>query len=251
MVDNPNNLPEEEPQPAAAGGKFDAGRDIQAGRDIAGRDIAGRDIAGGDIVTVGFSQQAVTRLVLIVGMLVFVTAACFFSGGIALGAGVFAALNRPVETSPEAALSMQSKLQQIQSLPSNQPFSVVFSEPEMNSYFHYVLGPQIGVSDGKLRFLPDEQLAISGQVEDLGGRQAAAVLDVQEETGQTLSLSAAAVKVVGSQNSRFGWVAVPTPLLAPLQERINQNLTGNYEITAVESVQNPNQNEWMVQGVTR
>jgi hypothetical protein len=251
MVDHPNDSPEAEPQPAPAGGSFDAGRDIQAGRDIAGRDIAGRDIAGGDIVTIGFSQKAVTRLVLIVGVLVFVTAACFFSGGIALGAGVFAALNRPVETSPQAALSMQSKLQQIQSLPANQPFSVVFSEPELNSYFHFVLGPQVGVADGKLRLLSDDQLAVSGQVEDLGGRQAAGVFDVQKGSSQPLQLSAAGVKVTGPKNSRFGWVAIPTPLLSPLQERINQALAGNYEITTVQSVQNPNQYEWVVQGVTR
>jgi len=36
---------------ASGGGIFHAGRDIQAGRDLAGGDIAGRDIAGRDIIT--------------------------------------------------------------------------------------------------------------------------------------------------------------------------------------------------------
>jgi hypothetical protein len=38
------------------GSIFQAGRDIQAGRDLAGRDIAGRDIAGRDILSQDSSQ---------------------------------------------------------------------------------------------------------------------------------------------------------------------------------------------------
>src|SRR5436190_24380308 len=84
------------------------------GGDAAGRDInkelnAGRDIVGRDVVTtnattiVGFSPKAVMQLVVSVGLLVFVTAACFFSGGLVVGGAALVALERPVNSNSEAA----------------------------------------------------------------------------------------------------------------------------------------------------
>jgi hypothetical protein len=37
-------------------------------------------------------------------------------------------------------------------------------------------------------------------------------------------------------SSSFGWVAVPTPLLSSVEDRINQRLVGNFQITAVSEL---------------
>jgi len=70
------------------------------GIDVEGDASVGGDVAGRDVVksttVVGYSEKAVLRLVIVVGAMVFVTAACFFTGGIVLGSQVFAALERPV-----------------------------------------------------------------------------------------------------------------------------------------------------------
>src|SRR5574341_666246 len=88
--------------------------DVSGGEIKAGRDV---EIAGRDIVTVerGFSAAQVQRLLITVAVIVFVTAACFFSGGLILGGAALAALNRPLSggLSQEAAHSMQTKLEQL------------------------------------------------------------------------------------------------------------------------------------------
>ncbi|MEP7199646.1 MAG: hypothetical protein ABI874_07510, partial [Chloroflexota bacterium] len=59
----------------------------QQANDVRGKQI-GVEIDGSvGTVTTGFSAQAVQRLVITVGVLVFVTAVCFLSGGIVIGIG--------------------------------------------------------------------------------------------------------------------------------------------------------------------
>jgi hypothetical protein len=252
----PSDVP---PSIPPSSGEVSAGRDVQAGGDIAGRDIAGRDIAGRDIVNettqVGFSPQAVTRLLIVVGLLVFLTAACFFSGGLAVGVGVFVAINRPVNSNLEAAQSMNAKLNSISALPPNQKFQVGLSETEISSYFRFLVAPQMGIEDGKVRVLNDHSLAVGGRSKDLGNLPFVATFDIQKNNVQEpLKLTSAAVQVIQTgdkkNTSPFGWVAVPTPVLAPFADQINQYLGGNFSITGVQEAPNRPQPALILDGVT-
>lgn len=198
----------------------------------------GRDVAGRDIVTVhqGLSPEASRRLLLTtvglglaIGMCLLLTATCFFSGGLILGGAVFAALNRPVESSPEAAQSMQQKLDAVNRLGSGSPFSVTFTEEEVNSYVNLVLGPQIGLSDGQVRFLKPGWLVLGGRWSGLWGRPVAAVLRFSQGD-MPLQLESAAIRVFQIQGSDFGWVAIPTPLLRSLVAQVNAMLMENVRV---------------------
>jgi hypothetical protein len=255
MTDRPDSQPSStEPSSEISGGISSQG-DIHAGRDIAGRDIAGRDIAGRDIrheetTNIGFSQQAVLRLMIAVGVMVFITAACFFSGGIAIGAGAFLALNRPVNSNLPAAQDLQLKLDAISALPPDQPFRVTFTEEEMSSYFRFFIGPQNGIQDGRVRLLNDNELVIAGNVDSLGGRPAAAVFSVQKNSDQLLHLESAAIRAIGAGNGVFGYVVVPTPLLQPVADRVNAALAGNYQVTKITEDYNEGQPAWSIEGIT-
>ncbi len=255
MADQPNPQPPPMEPPRDASGNVSSQGDIQAGRDIAGRDIAGGDIAGRDVLhrettNIGFSQQTVLRLVIAVGVMVFITGACFFSGGVAIGAGAFLALNRPVNSNLPAAQNTQNKLDAIRALPPNQPFQVTFTEEELSSYFRFFVGPQNGIQDGKLRLLPDDKLVISGDVDSLGGRSAAAVFSVQKNSEQPLHLELAAIRVLDAGKGVFGYVLVPTSLLQPVSDQINAALAGNYRITNIREVGSESQPAWSIEGIT-
>lgn len=256
MADQPDTQPPPTEPPRDASGNVSSQGDIQAGRDIAGRDIAGRDIAGRDILheetttNIGFSQQAVLRLVIAVGVMVFITGACFFSGGVAIGAGAFFALNRPVNSNLPAAQDLQRKLDALRALPPNQPFQVTFTEEELSSYFRLIVGPQNGIRDGKLRLLPEDKLVIAGNVDSLGGRSAAAVFSVQKNSDKLLHLDSAAIRLVNIGRGQFGYVLVPTALLQPVADQVNAALAGNYRVTNIREVTSENQPAWSIEGIT-
>ena len=123
QVPTPPAGPEAE-RPAAGGVQVE-GRQVSVGGDVAGRDIV-------RTTYVGFSPQAVQRLLITVGVLVFLTAACFFSGGILVGGVAIAALDRQVGSSTQAADRMQAKLEQVRQLPSGQAFRLTFTEDEIS-----------------------------------------------------------------------------------------------------------------------
>ncbi len=224
---------------------FDAQRDIVAGRDIAGRDIVTQ-------TTYGVSQQTLVKLVIAVGTMVFITAACFFSGGVAVGIGALAALNRQVGLSPEAARSMGGKLNELQTSAPNQAFDLTFSEEEIDSYFRLVIGPEVGVTEGKVRLLEPGRLIISGRAQALSNLPLAAIFEMQDHPGEPLHLLGAAVQILQFQSASFGWVAVPTALLQPLTDQVNESLGTNYRVTDVREVLGlpEAQPAWLIGGVT-
>ena len=235
------------PVPIRVGGSV--GGDV-AGRDVHKTTTAGRDVVGGDVVTttttthVGFSIGAVQRLVVTVGMLVFVTALCFFSSGFVLGGVALAALGRPVGSNPEAAVSFQGKLSALQNLPPGERYAFSFTEEEISSYFRLVMAPTLGglnVTDGKVRLLDDGHLVIGGRAEGLGGINFAATFAVQDEVGKPLDLTAAAVQVLPTRNTPFGWVLVPPAALGGLEQSLN-DLFGNVQI--VQATSNPDGQGW-------
>jgi hypothetical protein len=241
--------PDETDSPGRAGG-VDAGRDLTAGGDVVGRDkiTAGGDVAGRDVVkpvtVVGYSPQAVQRLVITVAAIVFVTAACFFSGGIFIGSQVFTALDRPVPQSQVALRSMQSKIEAASNTPKGETLPLTFSEEELTSYVGWA-GPQIGLNDAKARLLDTGQVAVGGRLQALGNLPIAATFSVQPNTDKPFQLESVAAKVLPVEGT-FGWVAVPNVATASLADQAAQLLGGGYTITGVQAA--PGELNVVVQG---
>jgi hypothetical protein len=242
--ETPNQGREDAPRPSGSGGVgFESQRDVNVGGDIAGRDVVS------STTNVGFGPREVQRLIVTVGAIVFITAGCFFSGGLAVGGVAFAALNTQVNSDdPAAAVSFQAKLQQLRALPPGQSFVFPFTEKEISAYFRQALAPQMGVTNGKIRLIGDRQLVVGGQGGVLGNLPFAATFELQNTPGAPLRLRAAAVQILRLENSSFGWVFVPTALLQPLEDNLN-SLFSNVQITqVVQTAVAPNP-AWTVGGV--
>jgi hypothetical protein len=228
------------------------------GGDVAGRDLhksatAGRDIVGRDVVTttatsstttnVGFGIDAVLRLVVAVGMLVFVTALCFFSSGAVVGGAAIVALRRPVNSNnADAAARFAEKLPALRNLPPGTPARFSFTEEEISSYFRQVTAPSIGVRDGRVRLLDSGQIVVGGRADQLRGAEFAATFDWQATPGEPFKLRYALLHALPLGSGRFGWVFVPAPLVGGIETSIN-SLFGNIRVTEV--VANPD-GSWTV-----
>ena len=201
------------------------------------RDYVGRDVVNTTNTTnVGFSAAAVQRLLITVGIMVFLTAACFFSGGLILGGATFAALDREVDSDDAlAAVQFAELLQTISSLPPGVSVTLNFTEQQLSAYFRQYVAPTLplDITEAKLRLLDDGDLVVGGRAGTLGGAQFAATFEWQDEPGAPLRLDAAAVEVLPLDNNAFGWVAVPTFLLEPLTGGIN-DLFGGIRVTELE-----------------
>lgn len=235
MADTP--LPEKPSSPPPQNG-IDIQGDARAGRDIVGGDvnIGGDSISGGTVsVQRGFSAAEVQRLVLIVGGIVFGTALVFFIVGAVAAASLVSVLNRPLigGSRPEAAAQMQHKIDALNSLQSGQAFRVGFAEDEVSSYFRFVLGPAIGISDGKARFTDvPGQIVIGGNADNFGGLPMMAV--IQTTTSKVpFELTSAWLKIIPTpQGMAFGWIPV-TPLAQNLNHQINSLLFGKVQFTSI------------------
>lgn len=224
------------PEGGRRGGVDIRGGEVRAGRDVIGGDVnvAGDSISG-QTVTVqrGFSASDVQRIALAVGGLVFLTAACFFIFGAISAAALVGVVNRPLlgGSSPQDAASMQNKIAQIQALQPGEQFRVRFTEDEVSSYFRFVLGPQLGVSDGRARFMAEPgQIAVSGNLDSAGGRPFLGQL--QLTTDRTpFKVEGAWLKVLGTpEGSAFGWVPV-TPLAQGFADQLNGRVFGRVQFT--------------------
>lgn len=206
------------------------------GVEIDGGEVhAGRDIVGGDVINVqrtGFSAREVQRLLLLVGGLVFVTAAVFFVLGATVSVTVLATLNRPLqgESSNENAASMQFKLDQLNALSPGDGFRASFTEEEVSSYFRFVIGRSLGITEGKVRFMDEPgQMAIGGKLSRFGGLEFAAQLNLTRG-GPPMVITAAWVKLLPTQNTTFGWVPV-TPFAKDLETQLNAFLFNRVRFT--------------------
>ena len=99
----------------------------------------------------------------------FATAFCFFSGGIVVGFAALQAFDRPLPSTEAAAQDFQANLEQVQALPPGQAFQWSYTETDLSSYMHFILGPQIGF-DARARFLSTDEVAFQGNWSGLGGR---------------------------------------------------------------------------------
>ncbi len=224
------------------------GVNVHDARVDAGRDIAGRDII--EVRAEGFSASAVQKLLLTVGALVFFAALCsaviFFSGGLLIGFAVFTAFNRDVPQSGAAAFDMQSKLSDLDSLPSGSPFNITFSEPELNSYVAR-LAPANGLQHAETRMLDQPgQLAIMGDYLPLGVPVAATF---RLSTGdKPVQLQAATAKLLPIGNSPFGWVAVPNEVVEQAVRPITASLFQNVRFTSISNARGV-ERAWTVIGL--
>src|SRR5512135_2938831 len=131
-------------QNVSGGVTVQPGGDTQIGGDVVGRDKVTQTTT--TVTNVGMAPEAVRRLVLSVGLLVFVTALCFFSGGIAVGAVALQALGHPVDSSVANAVSFKAKMDDVNSKEPGEPVVWGFTESELSAYFRHELGPHIGIA---------------------------------------------------------------------------------------------------------
>ncbi len=224
---------------------IEAGGDLNAGTFVGGNMTT--SATTNTNTTIGFNAAQVQRLLITVGMLVFVTAGCFFTGGLAVGGAAFVALNRPVfSDNQEAALRFQSFLEDLRALPPGQRFSFGFTEEEISSYFRLILGPQQGIGNGKVRLMDVGTLVVAGQASDLGNIPFAATFEVTDEIGAPLQLKAVALQILRFGDSSFGWVAVPTGLLQNVENDINSS----FGLVELQEVIQQSADAWVVTGVS-
>ncbi len=259
------------PGPIVTGGSGDGSATLEAGGDVSiGGDVVGRDVVTTTTTTttgigtqtigsirVGWSEAAVMRLALIVGALVFVTAACFFSGGLAVGGLVFSAFrDRPLAPSPQQAEAFQGRLDELEGTQSGQGFLLTLDEAELNAYVYYTLGEQIGFlpETGGARLINDNGanlIAIRGDYAPLGGRSVIATFALTETPGAPLQLMGASVRAFGGRDGGLGWVLVPNDWLRTIEIQAN-NLLGNVALERVVIPPDaPDGAQWEVTGEAR
>jgi hypothetical protein len=212
------------------------------GRDQITSTTIGDDLIQGNVThvtNVGLSPQAVQRLLVTVGLVVFVTAACFFAGGIFVGAKVFTALNRPVNSTQAAADSFAQKMAAIAQLESGDTYQLRLTEDEFSSYLRFTLGPQIGLSEARVRALGSGQFVVYGRYADLGGLPVMLVGGPQTGSDQLFNLTQAAVQIVPVDStqsetvSAIGWTPVPNALMQPLVDKALAPVRQRYTLTIV------------------
>ncbi|MBL8058147.1 MAG: hypothetical protein JNK29_15685 [Anaerolineales bacterium] len=233
-----SSQPHPEPPPRSESGpRLESGGDLSVGGDVAGRDVVKHQTTVNQTVT-GFSEKTVVRLMVVVGVLVFVTAACFFSGGLVVGAAALTALDKQVGSSPEEAVLFQQKLQFLSAAAPGQSLNFSFTEDEISSYVKFILGPELGFlpETGKVRLVNDQQVIVAGRLADLGGLEVAATFELSNQPGQPLALQSAAAHVLPVSGSTFGWTAIPTGLLQPAADQLNARL-GNVQLVNAFAVQ--------------
>jgi hypothetical protein len=227
----PSELPEPSVTQNVSGGvTVQPGGDANVGGDVVGRD---KIQATTTVTNVGMTPEAVRRLVLSVGVLVFGTAFCFFSGGLVVGFAALQAFARPLPSTMAAAQVFQAGLNQVRALPPSQAFQWTYTENELSSYMRFILGPQIGF-DARARFLSSDEVAFQGTWSGMLGLPVTVVTRMETNSPQLYHTVSAAVQILPLPNSNFGWVALPASAVQPLVDAINQNIGQGYVAKAID-----------------
>lgn len=220
---------------------------VNIGGDVVGRDkiiSVGDDLIQGDVTNVtqiGMSPEAVRRLVITVGALVAVTAACFFAGGILVGGAAIAALNRPVDSRPESAAEFQQGLDEIAARPSGQQFQISFTEEQLSSYIRFELGPQLGLKNGRARILPGGRIVFYGSWPGAAGLPIMVTCSIQPNSDALFKVESAAVQLVplsliDQENvSNIGWTPAPAFIVQPLVDQLNAHFSQYFIVTETPS----------------
>ena len=211
-------------QNVSGGVTVQPGGDAKVGGDVVGRDKVVQTTT--TVTNVGMTPEAVRRLVITVGVMVFVTALCFCSGGIVVGAIALQSLGRPVDSSPENAASFQAKLDQVNAAEPGQLLVWGFTEGELSAYFRHDLGPRIGIAPltGRARFLPEGQVEFYGRWAGLFNLPVLVVTNLETDTAILYHTQSAAVRLFGNETDPFGLIAVPHFMVRPLVDAINADI---------------------------
>jgi hypothetical protein len=176
----------------------------------------------------------VRRLVITVGVLVFVTALCFFATGAVAGAAALSAFQRELPSNPAAAEDFQRGLQTVQAAPAGVAFQWAFEENDLSSYMRFILGPQMGLGDtGKARFMPSQQIAFKGNWPQIAGLPVMAVTTIQTGMQPVYRLDSSFVKLL-PLGENLGWVPVPNSMLQPFVDQINADIGVGYVARSVQ-----------------
>ncbi len=230
---------------------------VTSGGDVTvGGDVAGRDVVKSTTTNVGFSAKDVQRLVITVGVIVFVTAGVFFSGGIALGAAIVS-FNKDVGSSRPAGAAMAARIAALPKTPGSN-FELDFTEDEISSYVKFEIGEDLGFAPetGKVRLYTEgdtPKLAVYGQLAEYNNLPVVAEFVLQKVPGQPFKLNGAAAQFLQVDGSPFGWVAVPTNISQVQEVAVQLNkLLGNVTFNEIRDVTtNPQNFEWSVSGHVR
>lgn len=219
-------------QNVSGGVTVQPGGDANVGGDVVGRDKVTQTTT--TVTNVGMTPEAVRRLVIAVGVMVFVTAFCFFSGGVVAGAVALQALKRDVDSSLANADRFQGKLAQVNDAESGQVVVWGFTEEELSAYFRHYLGPRIGIVDekGRVRILPNETVEFYGRWSGFSKLPVLVVTSIEKDSATLYHLKSAAVRLFGEEDSAFGLIAIPNFVAQPLVDAINANI--GQQVTARE-----------------
>jgi hypothetical protein len=246
-----SDQPEPQHPHSTPGGVNLGATDVKIGGSVVGRDqitstttniAVGDDLIEGNVTNVtnvGMSPQAVQRLLITVGVLVFATAACFFAGGIFVGANVFTALNREVNSTQAAADSFAQKMDTVAQMQPGDTYQLRFTEQELSSYLRLTLGPQIGLSNARVRALGNGQFVVYGRYANLGGLPIMLVGNLQASGDQLFTISQSSAQIIpvdgGQPNavSSVGWVPVPNAIVQPLIDKTLAPARQRYTFTNV------------------
>jgi len=206
--------------------------DANVDGDVVGRDKVTQTTT--TVTNVGMAPEAVRRLVITVGVMVFVTALCFFSGGLVVGAAALQALARPVDSSLENAANFQAKLDRVNAAETGQLVVWGFTESELSAYFRHDLGPRIGIAPetGRARFLPSGEVAFYGRWSGFFNLPVLVVTNLEQDSAVLYHTQSAAVRLFGSEDSAFGLIALPTFVVQPLVDAINADI--GHQVVAKE-----------------
>ena len=231
MSEQPPNQPEPPETPlvqnVSGGANLQAADDINVGGDVVGRD----KITQTTVTNVGMSPEAVRRLVITVGGLVFATAFCFFAFGAVTAAAALSAFNRELPSSPQAAADFQHQLQVIDAAPSAKAFEWQFEENDLSSYLRFILGPHIGF-DGRARFLSSQQTSFKGRWSGVGNLPVMVVTTIPTNSAALYQTDRAYVQILPIGDN-LGWVPVPASTVQPLIDQINHNIGSGFVATGV------------------
>jgi len=228
----PNQLEPRESSPThnvSGGVNVQAGGDINMSGDVVGRDKVTQTTT--TVTNVGMTPDAVRRLVITVGGLVFLTAFCFFAFGAVTAATALTAFSRPVVSTQAAADDFQQKLQTIDELPPGQTFEWQFDETDLSSYIRFVLGPQIGF-DGRARFLSSQQTSFMGPWSGVNNLSVLVVTTIQTNSAELYKTDRAYVQIL-PLGDNLGWVPVSASTVQPLIDQINRDIGSGFVATGV------------------
>ncbi len=211
-------------QNVSGGVTVQPGGDANVGGDVVGRDKVTQTTT--TVTHVGMTPEAVRRLVITVGAMVFVTALCFFSGGLVVGAVALQALGRPVDSSLENAVAFQVKLDQVNAAEPGQLVVWGFTESELSAYFRHDLGLRIGIAPetGRVRFLPDGQVEFYGRWSGFFNLPVLVVTNIEKDSAALYHMQNAAVRLLGSESDLLGLMALPPFVVQPLVDAINADI---------------------------